>query len=77
MKKKRFLSLMLSILILVCPVASMLSVQGMDYGCYYIKGDTDGNGVINIRDATTVQRILAEYEAEKKKLCTDCGNMRE
>ena len=62
MKKKRFLSLMLSILILVCPVASMLSVQGMDYGCYYIKGDTDGNGVINIRDATTVQRILAEYE---------------
>ncbi len=53
MKKNQFLSLMISTLILVCPVASMLSVQGVDYGCYYIKGDTDGDGVINIRDATT------------------------
>lgn len=62
MKKKQMLSLMLTILIIICPIVSMLSVKGIDQSRFYLKGDVDNNGVVDIRDVTEIQRILAELE---------------
>lgn len=62
MKKNQMLSLMITIMIIVCPIASMLSVQGIDQSHSYLKGDVDNNGIVNIRDVTAIQRILAELE---------------
>lgn len=62
MKKKQMISIMLTILIIICPIVSMLSVQGVDQSRFYLKGDADNNGVVNIMDVTAIQRIVAEME---------------
>lgn len=59
MKKKMILSLMLTLMVLMCPVGSVLSAHGVDQS-FYIKGDVDGNGVVSISDATLIQKILAQ-----------------
>lgn len=62
MKKKQILSMMFTIMIIVCPIVSMLSVQGVDKSLFYLKGDVDNSGVVNISDVATIQRMLAELE---------------
>lgn len=59
MKKKQSLATMLAILILVCLIASVLPVQGFVKGGKTILGDVDGDGRINVRDVTQIQRFLA------------------
>ena len=59
MKKKLILSLMLTLMVIMCPTGSVLSAHGADQS-FYIKGDVDGNGVVNISDATLIQKILAQ-----------------
>lgn len=62
MKKKHMLSLMLAIMIIICPVVSMLSVQGIDQSRSYLKGDANSDGKVDIRDVTAIQRHIAESE---------------
>lgn len=59
MKKRLMLSLMLTLMVIMCPIGSVLSAHGVDQS-FYIKGDVDGNGVVNISDATLIQKILAQ-----------------
>ncbi len=59
MKKKMILSLMLTLMVLMCPIGSVQSAHGVDQS-FYIKGDVDGNGVVSISDATLIQKILAQ-----------------
>ncbi len=32
----------------------------------YIKGDANGDGIVNIHDITTIQRVLAQLESDPK-----------
>ena len=49
---------MLVIMIIACPLVSMLTVQGTS-GDTGILGDVNGDKIVNIRDVTEIQRILA------------------
>ena len=60
MRKVQAISL--TLIALICPSISMFSVQGIETNNYYIKGDADGNGVVNIRDVTAIQRAIAELQ---------------
>lgn len=62
MRKKQILSVMLVIMIIICPIVSMTSVQGIDNIHTFILGDVNGDGVVSVKDATAIQRALSEFD---------------
>ncbi|MBQ7964520.1 MAG: hypothetical protein IJ331_00390 [Ruminococcus sp.] len=67
MKRLTMVSLVLVIAILLCSLCSVFSIAATrgtdvvsDSGQVQLMGDVDGNGDINIFDATTIQCIIAE-----------------
>ena len=65
MRKRQIISLMLAGLI--CPSMSLFSVNGAELSGSYLKGDVDGNGIVNVRDVTMIQRILADLEVSTEE----------
>lgn len=60
MKKKQVVSL--SFAVLSFTLIPLVSVQGVEQNNYYLKGDVNGDGKVNIRDVTAIQRDLADCE---------------
>lgn len=65
MKKRRVMSMIL--VGLICPSISIFTVQGAEQNSSYIKGDVDGNGIVNVSDVTMIQKILADLETSTEE----------
>lgn len=69
--KKRFAVCTFSLCILAL-VSSAVSVSAANG---YIRGDTNGDGVVSIKDVTVIQRCLAELESDSTGMVAKSGNI--
>ena len=50
------------IIVLLCLSLSLLSLIFSDAKIKFLRGDADGNGDVDIRDVTLIQRVLSDYD---------------
>lgn len=55
---KKIIAAALTLLCLTCAAVSVVSAEDI----YYVRGDANGDGVVNVYDVTAVQRYAAELE---------------
>ena len=66
----------ISILLLVLMVSAFAGIAvSADAVQTYLKGDTDGDGIVTVIDATKIQRLLVDLETDKDGMMTLRGNV--
>lgn len=76
MDSKKMLKLSVFVMVIMLMVASFCTVSVMAEDSFPL-GDVDLNGVLNVRDATAVQKYLAgiiDFTSDRKKLADTDGD---
>ena len=65
-KKKKIIGILLTSLITLC-LTSALAFAASAAESTYLRGDADGNGIVDVKDVTTIQSVLAEITDDSDK----------
>lgn len=71
------ISIFLAMLVIACSLTAVIPISAESnlFQNTWIRGDTDGDGVITILDATVIQRYLADYEVKNPERVVMCGDI--
>jgi hypothetical protein len=77
MKKIGILSVFLALLTTACTITAVTPITAVDSisDSSWVMGDTDGDGLITIMDATVIQRYLARYTIKNEERVKACGDL--
>ena len=63
---KKIIGILLTSLITLC-LTSALAFAASAAESTYLRGDADGNGIVDVKDVTTIQSVLAEITDDSDK----------